>query len=196
MSSEIHQILGYLVAFVGLPAIVISLAYVIMKRPVTWLIELVVEVLNGEMTASSPLHLSLASNSDVAAAPVRLEPPPAVEEPPADPPDPVTLARYYGEWGAIRDGFDVDPEAAVREAHAFTLELASRLGRRPALRTKLNLGDGGTGSVGELLRAAGNGAGADRTVEALLRGGEASRRELETAIRQYARVVGAMLRGE
>ncbi len=191
--------MGYLVAFVGLPAVVIALAYLIMRRPVEWLLDRLVGVLSPEATVSKTLHLSVAPHGDgaIAPAPPAADPLPKPDDPAdASPPDPAILARYYGEWGAIHDRFEADPALALRDAHAFTLELAGRLGRRPALRTKLNLGDGGTGSVGELLHAAGNGASAHHAIEVVLRGGDASRREMETAMRQYARIVGAMLRGE
>ncbi len=85
-------------------------------------------------------------------------------------PDPALLRHHDAEWQAIRDRFDADPAAAVRDAHAFALRLTAALGR---------------GTVP-----------APPAAMRVVHGGSARRQELDAAMREYARLVGPLLRGE
>jgi hypothetical protein len=200
MSGDLGQFLAIVILLVGIPAILMILANVFLRRPFQRLVNRVFGSTGSSWSISKTIHLSTGSKETLrwrstvgGTDPADLQ----VEGSGTAGLRPESVRRYCEAWRLIQERFPSDAAQSVRDAHSLVLELVRECGRPAQLTTEARIVEDNPsaalkmmGAVYEQIR---DERGAAHATEKALAYENVSTAALAKAMQQYERVIEHLL---
>jgi len=200
MSGELGQFLAIVILLVGIPAILMILANVFLRKPFQRLVNRVLGSMGSSWRVSKTVHLSTGSketlrfSSTVVGADLAdLQ----VEGSGTAGLRPESVRRHREAWRLIHERFPSDPAQSVRDAHSLVLELARECGRPAQLTTEAKIVEDNPSAalkmMGAVYKQIRDEREAAHATEKALAYENVSTEALSKAMQQYERVIEHLL---